>query len=381
MFSVAITVYAFETYLELVPEKTQSIKIKVKQLGVPFDSRTKMEVLNDLNETGNEGYPSISPSFFTKSNGLGTNNGRIYPLGGISNVTTVYCNESGYWSIYEADEHGFNNPKGLYQRNKIEILLTGDSMTDGACVNSDESITAVIRKLGFNAINIGRGGNGPLIEFAALKEYAEPLKPKIVLWQYYENDFSDLANEMSSPLLIKYLDEDDYSQNLIARQNEIERLLKNYFLEVLESKNNREIPSEKMMSNKLINIMKLHNLRSSINLTARPNPAVFKNILVKAKKLVSGWGGILYFVYIPSIYLGITNKYNPFRKAVLNSVTELGIPIIDIQMEVLDLHPDPLSLFPFRMKVHYTAEGYRLIAEAISNRLEADGIIQLKSNN
>ena len=295
IFSVAITVYAFETYLEFVPEKTQSIKIQAKQFGVPFDSRTKMEVLNNLNETGNEGYPNITPHRFTKSNGLGTNKGRIYPLGGIPNVTTVDCNESGYWSIFEADEHGFNNPKGLYQRNKIEIFLTGDSMAEGACVNSDESITAVIRKLGFTAINIGKGGNGPLIEFAALKEYAEPIKPKIVLWQYFENDFDNVQHELSSSLLKKYLDEDDYSQNLIARQDEIERLLKNYFLEVSESKNNREIPSEKMMNNKLINIMKLVNLRSSMNLTARPNPAVFKNILVKAKKLVSGWGGEFIF--------------------------------------------------------------------------------------
>ena len=71
MFSVAITVYAFETYLELVTvtEKTQSIEIEAKKLGVPFDSRTATEVFNDLNETGNKGYPNISPQLFIKSNG------------------------------------------------------------------------------------------------------------------------------------------------------------------------------------------------------------------------------------------------------------------------------------------------------------------------
>ena len=375
IFSVAITVYAFETYLEFVPEKTQSIKIQAKQFGVPFDSRTKMEVLNNLNETGNEGYPNITPHRFTKSNGLGTNKGRIYPLGGIPNVTTVDCNESGYWSIFEADEHGFNNPKGLYQRNKIEIFLTGDSMAEGACVNSDESITAVIRKLGFTAINIGKGGNGPLIEFAALKEYAEPLKPKTVLWVFSENDLTDLKNEVNSMFLRNYLDNSYYSQNLISRQNEIDSLLKIFY------QNNLEPKKSIMIRNELFKTIKLTNIRSILNITPKINPAVFKNILFRTKELVSSWGGDLYFVYVPSIYSISKSKKDPYREKILNFISEQSIPIIDIQKEVIAMHPDPLSLFPFRNAVHYNADGYRLIAEAITERLKADGIISLNSTN
>ena len=74
---------------------------------------------------------------------------------------------------------------------------------------------------------------------------------------------------------------------------------------------------------------------------------------------------------------GVTNKYNLYRKAVLGTVTELGIPIIDIQREVLDLHPDPLSLFPFRIPGHYNAEGYRLVAEAIVKQLDAGHYISI----
>jgi len=40
------------------------------------------------------------------------------------------------------------------------------------------------------------------------------------------------------------------------------------------------------------------------------------------------------------------------------AATELDIPIIDIQKEVFDIHPDPLSLFPFRIFGHYNAERY-----------------------
>ncbi len=197
-------------------------------MGVSYDKRTKMEVIDDLRDSGVDAYPSVALEYLIGSNGLTSNKGRIYPLGGISNKTTVYCNEGGFWSIYESDEYGFNNSKGLYKENKVDIVLIGDSLTEGACVQPANSISAVLRKLDFSAISFGKGGIGSLIKLATLKEYAEPLKPKIVLWTYFINDLNDLDRENKSSLLRKYLNEDDYSQNLISRQEEIDGLLKNY---------------------------------------------------------------------------------------------------------------------------------------------------------
>jgi len=186
-FTIGITVYGFETYLEFF-KKTES-EIIAKQMGVPYDTRTLMEVLDDLIDSGVEAFPNTFPSLFIKSNGLTAKMGRIYPLGTISNSTTILSNESGYYPVIETDEHGFNNPKGLYNKNKVDIMLTGDSFTEGYSVHSNESISAVLRQSDFNVISIGKAHNGPLIELATLKEYAEPLKPKIVLWLYFINDF------------------------------------------------------------------------------------------------------------------------------------------------------------------------------------------------
>ena len=86
-------------------------------------------------------------------------------------------------------------------KNKVDILLTGDSYTEGFSVNSDETISAVLRQLNYNAISVGKSGNGPLLELAALKEYGEPFKPKIVLWLYYINDLGGLKIEMKSSIL------------------------------------------------------------------------------------------------------------------------------------------------------------------------------------
>ena len=61
----------------------------------------------------------------------------------------------------------------------------------------------------------------------------------------------------------------------------------------------------------------------------------------------------------------------------MQTATELDIPIIDIHNEVFKTHPDPLSLFPFRIAGHYNAEGYRLVAEAIRKQLDADHYISM----
>ena len=70
-------------------------------------------------------------------------------------------------------------------------------------VHSDETISAVLRELGFNAINLGNGNNGPLLEFATLKEYGEPLRSKVVLWLYCYNDLKDLNSEMIRSILYR----------------------------------------------------------------------------------------------------------------------------------------------------------------------------------
>ena len=97
--------------------------------------------------------------------------------------------------------------------------------------------------------------------------------------------------------------------------------------------------------------------------------------------MVSAWDGKIYLVYLPDFERYSTGKEYPKRDFVMQTATELDIPIIDIHREVFDPHPNPLSLFPFRMSGHYNAEGYRLTAEAIGKRLEADGYVPIKSKN
>ncbi len=375
IISIFFSVYFFEFFLEILLKENNFKELNTKNYPSFFDKRKIMDVVSDLNNAEEESFPYIGPLLFINSNGLDSENGKIYPMGGIPDVTTVFCNESGYWSIYKSDEHGFNNPPGLYNENKIDIFLIGDSMADGACVNNDESISSVMRGSGLNILNLSRGGNGPLIELATLKEYGQPLKPKIVLWQFYENDFRELEREVSSSILRKYFNHKDFSQNLILRSNEIEESLRSYFWKSLNEENENKKKKTKISRTKIFSIIKLSNIRTRISLTPKPKPFIFKKILKDAKELVSNWGGKLYFIYIPSNF-ELSNEPSSFSVTALNVAKELQIPVVNIKNEVIDLHPDPLSLFPFRQsKVHYNSQGYSLIAEAIIKKLTLDKII------
>ena len=154
----------------------------------------------------------------------------IFPLSGISNSETINCNENGYYSFYKSDRYGFNNPNAEWDKKEIEYLLIGDSFTHGACVNRPNDISSVLRTLSNKAVlNLGMGSNGPLIEYATLREYFDT-NIKKVLWVYFEgNDLANLGFEKKNILLVNYLNNLNFTQNLKFKQNEIDDLALNFF--------------------------------------------------------------------------------------------------------------------------------------------------------
>ena len=79
---------------------------------------------------------------------------------------------------------------------------------------------------GYNVINLSKGGNGPLIELASLKEYIGLGEFNLVIWMYYPNDLNDLLIEKKDENLIKYLNDENYLQNIIYKQNLVDEFYK-----------------------------------------------------------------------------------------------------------------------------------------------------------
>ena len=286
---------------------------------------------------------------------------RLLPLGGMRGAPL------GAARI--ADEHGFNNPEGQWRLGGIDVLTVGDSFTFGADVPIGQGFADLLRDGGRTLVNLGCGGNGPLIELGTLLEYGPRLRPRHVVWAYYEeNDLpKDLVDELGSPILTRYLD--GKTQNLAERQPEIDRALRGYLAAAAADVPPPAVgPDHRRL---LRDIVLLRSLRSAVGLVSGYTPAnlaTFAAILRQAKQAADGWGGTIVFVYLP----GPTRYLNPvarldadgYKRSVLAAVSGIGIDAIDIDA-IFSERDRPLALF----RGHYTPEGYRIVADEIGRTI------------
>ena len=326
---------------------------------------TKLEFLQNLKTSHNRVFPNYLPYLAIQSNGINFSNNIIFPLSGISNSVTTFDNELGFFPVIKTDKYGFHNTLENIIEKKVEILLLGDSYAEGYSVNSQENIAHVLAQDFKQVMNLGKSGNGPLIEFATLSEYGNFFKPKYILWLYCQNDIVNLRNELESSTLRKYLFQESFSQDLIKRQTEIDNAITQFI--------NLEQHSIINKITKFINFHKTTSIikRKYLNMTTTKKDLIlFKEILKKSNDRVKDWNGKLYFVYLPTIHRYINNQEHYLLKDVKRMVKDLNIPFIDIHEEVFVKVKDPMMYIPPGGINHYNEEGYKFTSEAIKNNLK-----------
>jgi len=378
-FSLIIGVYIVEIFLQFF--YFGSLNIQKREYITNFDTRNFSQIVKELKKESIEVVPRIPPMTFLNTNGvIGEDTfSALMPLSGISQIKTILCNESGEYAFYDSDKHGFNNNNNVWSNTGEKWVLVGDSFTHGACVEPDENLAGRLNnKLGNKVINLGYSGNGPILTLASLIEYAKTIKPEKVIWFYCEgNDLTDLEKELESPTIVQYM-QDGFSQNLIKRQGEIDKVLTSYLEhgQILNQK--KEIKKEqknyKMSGvDNIRRILRLYNIREKLSLASYFSriPEEFQDIIKRSKSVVSSWGGTLYFVYLPDYqrYASLVENHDTYnhKSEIIKIVKDANISHIDIHREVFDKHEDPLRLFPFKINGHYTAEGYDLVAKSVLN--------------
>ena len=368
---VILAIICTETYcFYFLPNQYIELKYKTAlDYGVKYDKRTKYEVYIALKEKYLNVVPSFRPIEIIERDEYKST--ALLPLSGISNKLTLGPNENGQHMIYQSDRYGFNNPDYLWDSD-IEWLILGDSFAQGVAVKQKENIAGNIFAMTKEAvINLGMSGNGPLLALASLMEYGPTVKPKNVLWFYYEgNDLNyDLEKEMKHKILLKYLNE-DYSQELINKQLELNNLLSHHVQHKIY-----ELKSTKKDYYKILNFQNVRRLmkidkKEKVKHRHINSLPLFYCVLNKAKNIVNSWGGNLYFIYLPEYgrYYKINNDHNAYlrRTELISSISNnLEISVIDIHKEVFERIEYPLSLFPFRLPGHYNPVGYKNISEAV----------------
>ena len=88
------------------------------------------------------------------------------------------------------DHNGFRNARDL---ETAELVVLGDSYIEGYFTPESNLITTRLSALeGASVANLGHSGYGPQQQLAVLRRYGLPMKPKTVVWAFFEgNDFSD----------------------------------------------------------------------------------------------------------------------------------------------------------------------------------------------
>lgn len=362
--------------------------------GRTYDTRSKADVIDDLRGGGTPAFPAVMPKLLGAHldqaglEELVFDGPSLLPLGGIANVTTVYCNEGGDWVVYDADEHGFNNPKGLWEAPSVDVAVVGDSYAHGACVPPEKSFPGRIREKHPTTLNLGMGGNGPLHELAGIREYLAPVKPRHVVWAYFRNDLEDLANFRSNPLLRKYVDDPTFVQGVFDKQPEVDKALTHLVDRMFKdaarwpkslgskglTRTNTPVWLQDIVMGEYASstseVIRLDFLRGGRVQKPMENPdfELFERILARAKSDVAGWGGQLHFLFLPDRTGNGSTAHDRFRDPVLAIVEKLGLPMIDAQPA---FDATSLAALTYSTTSHCNPTGYEVIGKLVTDALPA----------
>jgi hypothetical protein len=349
------------------------------------DVRTRLEVIQELNGRGVRATADLHGRVIAagKADGhalsLAIDGTTAVPLSpSVSGSTVVLCNEAGEWIRYESDEAGFRNPAGTWDGRTVDLLTLGDSYTLGVCQPDSLTFVGVLRGVQPSLANVGLAGTGPFTQMAILREYGAELRPRLVLWFFYEgNDFADIAAEREHPLLARYADA-AFHQNLRAHQHAVDDQLGGFLGRVTASAAARgdRPPARRQAHRKVIRTLKLTNVRTLAGVSRGYRPSTetvdaYSDIVAGVKHSVESWGGEVMIVYLPT--------YNRFarrgsgeafqgRDVVMSVARKHDIAVVDVAA-AFGRSAEPLRFWTHG-QAHYTEEGNRLVANTVVDALQ-----------
>lgn len=350
---------------------------KAKARNIEFDSSNIFEFYNKLKIHYPDTNYYLHISTFASSNGLDFKGKKIFPLSGIANIETVFCNENGYWTHYRSDKYGFNNPNYRWNAKYYDAVLIGDSFIHGACLKNDKILANLLENEDLKVLNLGFSGNGTLMYYATMKEFLINKNFKNILIFHYEgNDLNDLSREMNSDILNNYLNDDRYKQGLKGKQATIDTLSKNFIKKEFIKK---DITIPKKDNYNILQFIKLTKSRSFINFTL---PISYKNkklinkfseIMTKNKIFSDKNNAKIYLIYLPaySRFDSITSRIllDLDKNKIKNIANSIDIEFIDIAEEFKKNSNDPKKYFPFELNGHYTEEGVNLVFDTLKRKI------------
>lgn len=365
--SFLISIYSFEIYINLRYSKV-----------FDKDSKDKILEFDTLISSDKNLKPTIFPKKYLKKDEI-----KLFPLSGISNVQTLYCNENGYFSKYLSDRYGFNNPDFEWSKEIVEYVIVGDSFVHGACVNRPYDVSSVLRNItNKTVLNLGMGSNGPLLEYATIREYL-PYNVKNIIWIYYDGgDIEDLINELKNKILSEYIFDENFSQNLKEKQEVVNKLNLIEINDVYKLKKSSLNNKRNYLKN-LKSILKISYTREILNNLFLPNtyhpnfnqiPDEFFKIMYKLKTDENTKNSKIFFVYLPSrnefsIHKRFFKKFDR-KKIIKDELEKMNFKFMDFQEILIKNEKGANYYYANDYGGHFNVKGYNLLGQSISKFID-----------
>jgi hypothetical protein len=357
----------------------------------------KINTLIRLRENNVHAFLSVPPRdlkmIYEKGNSF-------LPLSNISNARLVLGEEDDGMITFQSDEIGFRNPPGLYHNSeRFDVILLGDSFTEGACVPDGFTIADHIRnKTDFTVYNAGKGGTGLIHSVATFVEYGLVKQPQnVVLLLVEGSTLHRTLNELEYPMLGNYLKEQT-SQELLGRMELQDDVLRGH-IKARTLVLARDLLQDDLKPQGLFNL-DFYDLLLSFFENSRvygltrywiatsgwldpthsgegyppsdqtiERKAALRKVLAFLDGRIREYGGKLIVVYLPDMRFFFKNWPDGERQSVIALLDELDVPLVDL-VGPMEQYEDPKTLiaknaYSEGVGGHYNREGYALVGDQI----------------
>lgn len=347
-----------------------------REQGIEFDARRRSDVARALTARGMDALPGVPQIIGTNPTVAAAIRERgLLPLSNASNTLVVECNEGPGWFVFRSDELGFNNPPGVAS-GPVDVAVIGESMALGHCMPPSKSAVDVLRAEFPRTANFAVAGSRVLAQLGVFREYVEPLEPPVVVW-FVNVSFAEAHHEALQPILAKYLSDASFSQNLLARQDEVNSFIREVLLPLnvahdealhAELEAAGTFPFARML--KLSDVRGLVDFPSALRRPVEPDLSHFARAVRLVVDTARAWSGRVIVAVLPTYSLSTGQRATVARyEGVLRALEGSGADVVD-GAALFAAQPDTHSLFTLGIANHPNEEGHALLAEALIAAVE-----------
>lgn len=285
----------------------------------------------------------------------------------------------------------------------VDAVIVGDSFAFCFTERADCWVTHLERDTGLGIVNLGQPGTGSHSHLLILQDFGSPLRPPLVIWQFFGNDFNDDYGLFSANGKIEPLDDGgNADDDDVGEPNELRSWLRSRFAlyAVLESvvpawRRFRDPNAAEFDERYTVTLPTGEQLRfgqpyeiKALDMSRAVNQAgyeISRAVFDSARALVSSWGGQLMVALVPTreeVYQSLTasalgselDAIGSARLAMLDLCAELELLCYDALADLQERAATSELLY-YADDLHWNPLGNRVFAELFREWLDQKGLL------